>query len=297
MTPHSVARPTLAVRRGAVAVFHSHKGSDTTANELFLRHHQLIDDVIDSICYHNYLRAQDAEDFRSLAYERLLENDASKLRAYQGRSSMRTYLQVVLKNVLGDHRNHEAGKWHPSTEARRRGATAIRLDQLLSRDNLTLSEAIEVLRTTYRVEESRSKLEQTAAALPPRARRQHIDLESLQEFAARNAMAADQRVVDDEERRLAHRAVRLLSSEIRALDSRDRLVLKLRFMDGMKVALIARALRLDQKPLYRRIESLLSRLRQAFEAEGLTATELGVLLVHGWSDLLQLETNRPEPGS
>ena len=56
---------------------------------------------------------------------------------------------------------------------------------------------------------------------------------------------------------------------MRSLSDLDRLILRLRFQDGLAVADIARALHLDQKPLYRRFEELLRRLRAALEAAGI----------------------------
>jgi hypothetical protein len=47
-------------------------------------------------------------------------------------------------------------------------------------------------------------------------------------------------------------------------------VLRMRFEDGCSVADISRTLRLDQKPLCRRLERLLADLRAALEAAGLT---------------------------
>ena len=62
----------------------------------------------------------------------------------------------------------------------------------------------------------------------------------------------------------------VLAMAVARLAPQDRLVLRMRFEDGCSVADIARALQLEQKPLYRRLERMLGELREALEAAGLT---------------------------
>src|SRR6266536_1226466 len=59
----------------------------------------------------------------------------------------------------------------------------------------------------------------------------------------------------------AKRVRALLGRVLQALAPEQRLILKMRFYDGVPVVDIARALHLDQKRLYRRIERLLADLR------------------------------------
>jgi hypothetical protein len=70
------------------------------------------------------------------------------------------------------------------------------------------------------------------------------------------------------------------------LPPQDRLVLRLRFDEGMAVAGVAKTLHLDQKPLYRRIERLLFQLRGQLEAAGLQAADVVAALgSHGFEDI------------
>jgi DNA-directed RNA polymerase specialized sigma24 family protein len=59
----------------------------------------------------------------------------------------------------------------------------------------------------------------------------------------------------------------VLLHALAALEPRDRLLLKLRILDGMKVVDIAREFGEAARPLYRRIEQLLERLRREIEKE------------------------------
>jgi RNA polymerase sigma factor for flagellar operon FliA len=58
----------------------------------------------------------------------------------------------------------------------------------------------------------------------------------------------------------------------------DRAILRLRFHGDATVVSIARALGLEQRPLYRRIEALLARLRAALEAAGVDAESAAELI-------------------
>jgi RNA polymerase sigma factor for flagellar operon FliA len=62
------------------------------------------------------------------------------------------------------------------------------------------------------------------------------------------------------------------------LPPEERHILRMRFADGRSVADVARALRLEQKPLYRRIDQLRARLRVDLERFGVTAEDVRELL-------------------
>lgn len=81
------------------------------------------------------------------------------------------------------------------------------------------------------------------------------------------------------------------------LDVEDRLILQLFFIEGLTLAAIARGLDLDQKPLYRRKDMLVDRLRRSLEGvEGLDSDDL--LEAVGWSCAeLEIAIHPPgEPG-
>ena len=85
--------------------------------------------------------------------------------------------------------------------------------------------------------------------------------------------AVDDRLLSPERQAVARRILDTLTTAVRALRDQDRVILRLRFQDGLAVADIARALHLDQKPLYRRFEVVLKQLRAALEAAGIDRTE------------------------
>ncbi|MGH7489945.1 MAG: hypothetical protein ACREMY_30715, partial [bacterium] len=72
-----------------------------------------IDRIVSFVCRRNNLGPAEADDFRSLVRLKLIENDYDVLRRYQGRSTLRTYLTVVVQRRFLDYRISEWGKWRP----------------------------------------------------------------------------------------------------------------------------------------------------------------------------------------
>ena len=67
-------------------------------------------------------------------------------------------------------------------------------------------------------------------------------------------------------------------SLIGQLELEDQLIVQLHFAEGNTVADVARALRIEQKPLYRRVERLRVRLRALLESAGLSGDDVRGLL-------------------
>lgn len=251
------------------------------ASDLFGRHWLAVEQAIRGVCRRQRFVAEEAEDFTSLVYVRLLEDDCAVIRRFAGRSSLGTYLTAVITHLAQDWRNTRWGKWRPSAAARHRGPVAVHLDRLLQRDGATFEEACEILRTNYRVAESRAQLEEMAAALPMRMRRRFVEWTALDHDEA--GLAATSTFPDPYAHDHADRVRRGLTAALRSLSAEDRLLVKLRFEDGLRIVDIARTLRRPEKPLYRRIERVLARLRCELEARGLS------------EDLLQDLLDQPAP--
>src|SRR5207249_8611208 len=117
----------------------------------FLSQLDLIESVIAFVCARQHLASADPDDFSSFVKLKFVENDYALLAKFEGRSSLRTFLTVVIQRLFLDHRISAWGKWRPSAEARRSGATAILLEQLMIRDGYRLEEACEMMRTNHGV--------------------------------------------------------------------------------------------------------------------------------------------------
>ncbi len=246
------------------------------ARNLFTANLGLIDRIIAIVCRRAGLFGADAEDFASETKLALIDDDYAVLRKYEGRASLETFLTVVIRRLFADSRTRAKGRWHASSEAQRLGSTAVLAETLVLRDGRTLEEALVHIRAVD-PGVTRQSLEAMLKRLPERTRRPRaVHLEGIAHAVA-GGEAADARALENDRNRISARAGTALRDLLAELPAEDRVLLRMRFGSEMSIADIARILQLPQRPLYRRIESLLARLRDALMDAGIdrkTAAEL-----------------------
>ncbi|HVT46110.1 MAG TPA: sigma-70 family RNA polymerase sigma factor [Thermoanaerobaculia bacterium] len=238
--------------------------------ELLLANLGLIERIVSFACRRQRLDASEAEELAAIVKLKLVENDYAILRKFEGRSRLTTFLSVVIQRLLFDHRIQQWGKWRPSAEASRLGPVAVELERLLHRDGRSLDEAVATL-TANDESASRESVAALAGRLPPRPPRRR--LVALDEAASLAAPAGEEPFEDDR-LRISERVSAIVRRFVEELPGDDRLVFQLRFESGMSVAEIARALRLDQKMLYRNFEKRLRSMREELERAGIAEEEV-----------------------
>ncbi len=242
--------------------------------QLLVESLQEIDRVTAFVCRRNALRDADGEDFAGFVKLKLIENDYAILRKFEGRSSMRTYLSVVIHRLLLDYRNHLLGKWRPSAEARKLGERAVLLETLMHRDRRPFDEAAAILEAAD-ASVTREELRQLRDRLPQRAPR-HRDV-ALEELPVDPSVSSDDIERDAESSESSHLAGTVGTIVRRAIDAlpdNDRIVLRMRFEAGLSVIEISRILRTESAPLYRRIYRNLAALRSQLEEAGVKAADV-----------------------
>lgn len=254
-----------------------------------------IDQVARALARRHRLSPDDAEELRSAARFKVFENDYAVLRRFEHRSNLRTYLLIVIERDFLDARMAQWGKWRPCREAKRLGAVAVLLDRLLTRDRLPFDQACEVLRTNHRVVESREELYALSLRLPNRATRMMVGEGHL------DALTTNAPAPEAEVDRAAFDSVSVedsLQAALAGLTPQDRLILKMHFSDNMSVAEISRALSLEQKRLYRRLDSVKAVLRREMESRGIAKSTVLAVLGHPSFELAPviLSSQRGEPG-
>jgi RNA polymerase sigma factor (sigma-70 family) len=256
------------------------------SQDLYTSHATAIEAILASICRAHRLAPDQAAEFASWARVRLLDQDQRILRQFAGRSSLKTFLVTVLERLFLDWRNHEWGKWRPSSDARRLGDVAIELERLVLRDQCPFEEAAQGL-VTRGVAGSMAECEQAWARLPRRARRQRVDEATLETVVAPGP-ATDP--VEERELRQAEASVlAALDRAVSSLAPADQILIRLRFWSGQKVSRIAAVTGQDQKGLYRRFDRLVAQLRARLADDGVRADVLADL----WG---RFELPADEPG-
>jgi RNA polymerase sigma factor (sigma-70 family) len=213
---------------------------------------------------------EDAEEFAQSVYLRIIEKDYEVFRQFSGRSTLRTYLRVVVKRQLLDWQNSRYGKWRPTAAATRLGRDAVDLERMIHRDSYTADEAIQTL-IARSASVGLSGLKRIVERLPFRPRRRMVSVEAATETLG----VAFNDPIDARERQ--HTLARIRATLARALErlsSEDRRLIALRYSRKYTVQTLARQLQVDPKALYRRFEHVHRVLRSSLVEDGVTGPSM-----------------------
>jgi RNA polymerase sigma factor for flagellar operon FliA len=235
--------------------------------EWYVDHLDVIKRIAESLCRRNGVRGADAEDFVADVELKLLQDDHAVIRKYRGASSETTFLTVVISNLFRDYRIKKWGKWRPSAEAKRRGELAERLEAAIYRDGQSFEQACDILAQDSRLTVNRTELRKLLEELPYRVARRLDDATNLDELPSSNS--ADARVLDHERDEHMQAAKAALGRAVERLGPEDRVIVRLRFFEGLSMADVAREMGLPQKPFYARVRRLLESLQRDLGSQGI----------------------------
>ena len=103
--------------------------------------------------------------------------------------------------------------------------------------------------------------------------RREVPIDEIEPLSA-NTADAEEQVLAGERKRVSERVSSMMSVIISNLPADERLILQLRFEGGMTVAEIARAMQIEQKLLYRRIERRMHEIRAELERAGIASRDV-----------------------
>jgi RNA polymerase sigma factor (sigma-70 family) len=255
-----------------MALIATSKASDPES--AFLASLPTIDRIVGVLGRRYGLDQAEIDEFGSWAKERIIGGGYTVFRQFAGRCSLGTYLSVVLANLFRDYRNSRWGRWRPSAAAKRLGPVATRLEALLYRDGHTAREAFAVLKGSGVGD---AELRGLTGRIPPRSLVREVALDAALTAAA-SPEASENLVQKAEHDSAAAAAEGTIAEVLSGLPAEDRVIIRMRFWDDFSVADIARSLGLDQKPLYRRLETIQAAVGEALVARGLDRERVATLL-------------------
>jgi hypothetical protein len=229
-----------------------------TFDELLLEKHQAIDQVIHDLARRHFLSSAEIEEFRGAVSRALERNDYELLKAFDGRQTWATYLRTVITREFFTFQLALWGQWRPSHTAVRLGPAAMLLEELVSRDRFSVTDAIDWMRTTHRVDLPRHRIMELA---------EQLSLAGTQ-ASLRSGSAA---VHSDARMRSA------LADALALLTPDDRLILELRFRERQPLTRIAAIMKLDVRPLQRHIDTAAEVVRKSLVMQGIDVTDVEAL--------------------
>ncbi|NOT06773.1 MAG: sigma-70 family RNA polymerase sigma factor [Gemmatimonadales bacterium] len=241
---------------------------------IFLASLPAIDRAVAFIAHRHALADSDAEEFSAWVRAKLIEDGYRVFREFRGQSSLSTYLASVVAFLFRDYRNSRWGRWRPSAIAKRLGPIGIRFETLVYRDGHSAREAAELLKIAGAAE---PEIRLIAKRIPPRTITREVSFDAAAEGTPATG-GADDGVTALEAGREAARAAELIRAALGELPPEDQVIVRMRFWDDFSVADIARALGLEQKRLYRRLEAIQASLGAALIARGVTQGRVAELL-------------------
>lgn len=246
---------------------------------MFLAKLGAIERAIGFTCWRASIAGADAEDFGSWVKLKLIEDDYEALRKFEHRCSFQAYIAIVVQRLLLDYRVHLWGRWHASAEAKRLGELAVAIECQLVRDGLTVTEVLPVLRRNW-PDLTEQHVQEIAARLPRRVLRPRVvDLELASD--APSTIGIHETSLERDRADLSVRIATVVHDALDTYSEDDRLLLRLRYQSGTSVADIARMLGVAQKPLYRRLQRLLTDLRACLQRHNIGAHDIENVIGNG----------------
>lgn len=260
---------------------------------LLLDHLDLINQIVRTTGRRRHLSAPEREDFAGFVNLRLIEDDYAILRKFQNRSTLWTYLAMVIERLSLDFCAEKWGRWRPSASAERLGPIAVNLERLVTRDNHTLEEAMEILRTNHDVDLTHAELRRMWDQLPVRLRTVAVGEEAAAAVSSNDS--SEVRIEDSVRQQHIDHLQRALQAAFEQLAAQDRVLIALRFDQDLSMVEIAQLIGSSVPTLHRRLDKSVKQLRAALSQAGFDPREVSRLIGHpsiALSPLLRAEVEK-----
>jgi RNA polymerase sigma factor for flagellar operon FliA len=261
---------------------------------LLLKHLDEIDQLVRTWGRRRHLSPAEQEDFAGFVRLRLIEDDYAVLRKFQERSTLWTYLSSVIGRLSLDYCAEQWGRWRPSAVADRLGPEAVALERLVTRDGHTLDEAIAIVRAGN-PNLAEAQLRAIWARLPEKARAVHVGEEAA--AGVSGVENSDAGVEDAARQRETARLDHALHAAFAQIAPQDRLLIALRYDQGLSIVEIAKLMQSTVPTLHRRLDKSLKHLRASLQQ--FTTAEIKNVIGHSsiyLSPMLRRELeNFPRP--
>lgn len=244
----------------------------------------ITNDVVRKFCYRHNIAGDDADEYNSHVYEKLLEDDCRKIREFKGGSSYKTYITVVISRILID-RIRSGRRWKPSQKAMDMGEDAVILEELIYRRNYSFEQAYSTLTTNHGSSISRDRAYEIVTLLQRRyvrSKRPRV-VELVDNISDNRDTAPDMVVVNKEISKKKDRLENVIKEIREFLSNEERLLLRMRFEGNIKISEIARVLKRERNYVDKKLKKIFVEFREDLLSRDISIDDVKDIIASGIS--------------
>ncbi len=229
--------------------------------------------LLDSFCRRTFANDADADECYLYILEKLQENDYRRLRKFNGKSTLKTWLYTVFTNLKADFIRSKFGRRHIPAAVQRIGLWAQAVYKLICYEKRSVEEAwIAVSAQKLYTHSTEQYLEDVEEVLvhpcPPSVQMVALTGEdSEQEDTKANPFYI---LLDKLDRERAAAAAGILRQTTAEFTARDKLIIEMAYSKNCKDTAIARVLGCDRRTVKKRRITLLNHYCKALFKEGIS---------------------------
>ncbi len=252
--------------------------------------------LIDTLASKKFPDSSLSEEAAFFVLDQLEQNDWHRVRGFQGKSKFSSFLAVLSNRLLNDFSRKKFGRVRPPVWVKKLGGIWLEVFKWLCLERLTPSETVVTMqcevpdRSAQEIEEAaHTILLKISSCGEMRGKEEQVDNEVLDYLDQEGGDASssiedtlqhrDQELMldalfqdllaEDQQCDTLHAGVQRLQEAGIELTHEDRLLLRLRFSEGMTFQAVGDLLGINEQKVRRKIKSLLEMLRENFVKSGL----------------------------
>lgn len=250
------------------------------AKSFFESNLSITDEIIKKYCYRHNVVGDEADECNSYVYEKIIENDYQKIREFNGKSSYKTYMTTVIPRILID-RMRSGGRWRPSQKALRIGKEAVILEELVFKKKYSFEQAYNTLTTNHNISIERERAYEIITLL--QRKRLTSASPGKQEITDNEpdgkAPSPDEAAIINETSKIKEQLDAIIEEIRNFLSNEDRLLLRMRFEDNIKISEIARVLKKDRDDIDRKLKAILTNFKSEILSRNISIDDINAFNV------------------
>ena len=248
------------------------------AKSFFESNLSITDRIIKNYCSkHNIVRVE-ADECKSHVYEKIItDTDYQKIRKFKGESSYETYMNTVISRILID-RMRSGGRWKPSQKALKIGKEAVILEELVFKKKYSFEQAYNTLTTNHNISIERERAYEIITLLQRKHHKSASprELELTDDVPDTKVTLPDEAAINKETSKMKDQLDYIVTDLRNLLSNEERLLLRMRFEDNIKISEIARVLKKDRGYIDKKLKAILTKFKDDILSRNISIDDINV---------------------